>query len=290
MKSMGLVAIAACLLVLAAELSAGRHAASAAEPDLSPVFSEAEKLEVPGAVQPAAAGWAVGVSGETVVVGAPGDNNPNNPNFPGVGAGSLSGSTSVFVRSGAVWSLEAMLFPNELAAGDRFGRSVAIEGDTLVVGAAWDDEGGSDVGSAYVFERSGTTWTEVAKLVPSTPVDDLYFGMDIALSGDTVVVGAPSLFFGHGEAYVFTRPPSGWAGALNETAKLTQSDSPGDDKFGWAVAVSAETVVVGAYRHPVPFTESGAAYLFEKPGRRLDRHDRDDQARAERSGVRTSVR
>ena len=132
---------------------------------------------------------AIGGAGDTIVVGSNQDDD----------AGSQSGSAYVFVRSGppgrGVWTQQAKLTASDAAAGDGFGASLALgaAGDTAVVGAYGDDNaGGSDAGSAYVFKRSGTTWTEQIKLTAADAAADDWFGAAIALesAGDTLVIGA----------------------------------------------------------------------------------------------------
>ncbi|GIW41370.1 MAG: hypothetical protein KatS3mg076_1947 [Candidatus Binatia bacterium] len=167
---------------------------------------------------------------------------------------------------------QAELTASDGAAGDFFGYSVALDGDTMVVGARFDDIGANThQGSAYVFVKPGTGWvdmTETAKLTASDGAAGDEFGRSVAISGDTAVVGAP----GKGSAYVFVEPATGWAGNLTETAKLTASDGVG----GFSVAIDSDTVVVGA-----PGYESGgSAYVFVRRARRgVGRHaDRDRQA------------
>ena len=192
-------------------------------------------------------GFSVAISGDTAVVGANLDD-------------SQRGSAYVFVKPGSGWANAtetAKLTASDGAANDFFGDSVAISGDTVVVGATNDD----GRGSAYVFVKPGSGWataTETAKLTASDGVGDHFFGLSVAISGDTVVVGAKNDDSGRGAAYVFVKPGSGWATAT-ETAKLTASDGVGDDQFGLSVAISGDTVVVGA---PV----DASAYVFVKPG------------------------
>ena len=100
-------------------------------------------------------------------------------------AGSSSGSAYVFVRSGTSWIQEAKLTASDAAESDLFGLSVALSGDTALVGALFDDDAGSDSGSAYVFKRSGTSWSQQAKLTASDAAADDTFGRSVALSGDT---------------------------------------------------------------------------------------------------------
>ena len=157
----------------------------------------------------------------------------------------------------------AKLTASDGVAKDRFGTSVAVDGDTVVVGADRDD---SERGAAYVFVKPAAGWattsTYAAKLTASDRAEDDNLGIGVAISGDTVVVGASGDEVDTGAAYVFVKPPGGWGGTINEIAKLTSSDSEVNDRLGRSVAISGDTVVVGAegdegYR--------GAAYVFVKP-------------------------
>ena len=182
-------------------------------------------------------GVSVAISGDTLVVGAHGDNDN----------GTNSGSAYIFTRSGTLaWTQQAKLTASDGAADDEFGGSVAISGDTVVVGAVWNDDNGTDSGSAYIFTRSGTAWTEQAKLTASDGAADDNFGNSVAISGDTVVVGAwhdDDNGTDSGSAYIYTRSGTAWT----EQAKLMASDGAADDEFGDSVAISGDTVVVGAF-------------------------------------------
>ena len=141
-------------------------------------------------------GESVSISGDTAVVGAFGDDD----------AGVNSGSAYVFVRSGTTWTQQAKLTASDAAAGDQFGRSVSISGDTALVGAVGDDDAGSDSGSAYVFVRSGTTWTQQSKLTAGDAAAFDFFGFSVSISGDTVLVGAQGdddAGTASGSAYIF---------------------------------------------------------------------------------------
>jgi len=146
-----------------------------------------------------------------------------------------------------------------------FGRSVSSSGDTVVVGAPTGN-GPFFQGSAYVFVKPAGGWsaslTESAKLTASDGATNDFFGRDVAVSGDTIVIGAYGDDIGpnteQGSAYVFVKPAGGWSGSLTESAKLTASDGAALDRFGSSVAISGDTIVVGA---PV----NGAAYVFVKP-------------------------
>ena len=188
-------------------------------------------------------GKAVSVSGDTAVMGAVEDDD----------GGSSSGSAYVFVRSGTTWSLQAKLTASDAVAFDRLGRSVSVSGDTVVIGAFGTNEAGDATGSAYVFVRNGTTWSEQARLWPSDGAQGDYFGLSVSVSGDTAVIGALYDSDGgreSGSAYVYVRAGSGWT----QQAKLRASDPAARGRFGTAVSVSGDTAVVGSL--------SGSAYVM----------------------------
>ena len=172
-------------------------------------------------------------------------------------AGNHSGSAYVFVRSGTTWTEQAKLTASDAQAGDWFGIAVALSGDTAVVGAYRDSDAGSFSGSAYVFVRSGTTWTEQAKLTASDAETDDLLGYSVALVGDIAVVGARgddhSGNKNAGSAYVFVRSGATWS----EQAKLTASDASPEDVLGNSAALSGDRALVGA--------PSGSAYVFGIP-------------------------
>ena len=165
------------------------------------------------------------------------------------------------------------LVSNDRSGGDELGSSVAVDGDTLVIGALGDDDTENLSGSAYVFTRVAGGWTQAGKLTASDPKEDAGFGRAVAVHGDTIVVGAyeddyidpddsSNNLTDSGAAYVFTKPANGWAD-MTQTARLTASDAAADDEFGTSVAVHGDTIVVGA-----PEEDPGArgsAYIFTKP-------------------------
>src|SRR6266508_458911 len=172
----------------------------------------------------------------------------------------LAGSAYVFVRSGTGWSQQAKLTASDAASGDRFGDAVGISGNTVVVGAS---DAASDAGSAYVFVRSGTSWSQQAMLTASDAAVFDLFGRALAVSGDTAVIGAPSddtdAGPNAGSAYVFVRSGTSWS----QQAKLTASDAAAFDFFGAAVAISGDTVVVGALADDTDAgSNAGSAYVF----------------------------
>ena len=237
-------------------------AGGASYPVLVDPFVEVAKLTASDGATGDLFGDSVAVSGDTVVVGARGDN-----------AG--QGSAYVFVEPVGGWASDtqtAKLTAYDGVAGDRFGESVAVSGDTVVVGAREDDIGANvDQGSAYVFVEPEGGWvssTETAKLTASdgggAPFGN-FFGGSVAVSGDTVAVGAYRDTVGtrivQGSAYVFVEPGGGWVSST-ETAKLTASDGAVADLFGFSVAVSEDTVVVGARGDNAG---QGSAYVFVEP-------------------------
>ena len=187
-------------------------------------------------------GNSVAISGSTAVVGAFYKN-------------SQAGAAYVFVRSGTAWSQQAKLTASDGFSFDRFGYSVAISGPTVVVGAYGKN---SETGAAYVFARSGTAWSQQAKLTASDAQSFDDFGYSVAICGSTVVVGAPAKHRFTGAAYVFARSGTAW----HQQAKLTASDGK-RGSFGNSVAISGPTVVVGAESKNF-FT--GAAYVFARSG------------------------
>jgi hypothetical protein len=221
------------------------------------VWTQQAKLTALGAAAGDLFGDSVAVSGETAVIGADYDNHAG---------GSDAGSAYVFVRSGGVWTQQARLAASDAAASDHFGVSVAIAGETAVIGAYYDDDGGSSAGSAYVFVRSGGVWTQQAKLTASDAAASDYFGRSVAVSGDTAVIGAYGDDDGGssaGSAYVFVRSGGVWT----QQAKLTASDAAASDQFGYSVAVSGGTAVVGTYGDDYAGnTDAGSAYVFVSSG------------------------
>ena len=199
-------------------------------------------------------GTSVAVDGDTTAVGVPYDDHSNRTD---------AGSAYVFVRSAGVWTVQAKLTASDAAPGDYFGVSVAVSGDTAVVGAGCDDHtGGNCAGSAYVFVRSGGIWTQQAKLTASDASQYNAFGHRVSLSGDTAAVGALGYRNQTGSAYVFVRSGGVW----RQQAKLTASDAAAFDYFGYSVFISSDTVVIGAYEDDhAAGTDAGSAYVFVKP-------------------------
>lgn len=248
-------------------------------------------------------GTDVAISGDTLIVGAPledskdggvnGDGNDNTAN--------ASGAAYVFVRNGSAWTQQAYLKASNTGANDFFGASVAISGDTVIVGSQGEDSNETgvdgigndnsavDSGAAYVFTRIGTTWSQQAYLKASNTGGGDGFGISVDVSGDTVVIGASNedsnavgaegdeannSALNAGAAYVFVREGSKWS----QQAYLKASNTDGGDGFGVSVAVSGDTLVAAANfesgnasgvngnQADNTASASGAAYVFVRNG------------------------
>jgi hypothetical protein len=216
------------------------------------VWTEQQKLLASDGDVNTTLGSALSIDGDTVLAGASWDDEN----------GFQSGSAYVFVRNGNTWSQQAKLLPSDGGVGDFFGVMVSVSGDTALVGACFDDDLGANSGSAYVFTRSGTTWTQQAKLLPLDGVADAQFGIAVALSGDTAFVGANrDDDFGSksGSVYVFTRIGSTWT----QQTKLYSSDAKTEQRFGVATYILVDTAVIGANGDN---NALGAAYIFTRTG------------------------
>jgi len=203
-------------------------------------------------------GSSVALSGDTVLVGAPEDNAPETE----------SGSAIVYIAAdGGGWQEQAKLVADDATSGDNFGDSVALDGDTAVVGAPYDRPGGVyDAGSAYVFVRSGSTWTQQAKLVPSTIGYDSSAAWSVAVKGDVAVVGQPrgGPGDGGGAVIIFTRSGTTWT----EEAVLEDLETDQGTGFGGAVAIDGETLVVGQAPHGYVYGDPqyNSAYVYVGSG------------------------
>ncbi len=248
-------------------------------------------------------GFSLSVSGDTLLVGArsessnaTGVNGNQNDNSAGI-----CGAAYVFVRAGTTWSQQAYLKASNSGANDAFASSVALDGDTAVVGACFEDSSATgvngnqssnsagDSGAAYVFVQSGAAWSQQAYLKASNTEFGDYFGWSVSVSGDTAVVGALHEDSGAtgvngnqgdngagsaGAAYVFTRSGATWS----QQAYLKASNTEAADLFASSVAVSGDTVVIGAPLEASAATgvngaqgdesanDAGAAYLFRRSG------------------------
>jgi hypothetical protein len=222
-------------------------------------------------------GDSVAVSGSTAVVGAGDDQNPN---------GERAGSAYVFQRRDGSWTQTRKLAAADGDSEDGFGASVTTDESTVVVGAP-DDEGpnNSSLGSVYVFERRGDSWTQAQKLTPNEGgrVDE--FGYSVAVEGPRVVVSAlgDGLPIGNlpGAAYVFERREDAW----RQVQTLTVPGGDGEDGFGFSVALGGSTALVGAFGDEEPNGPSaGSTHVFEATATGTDGEPRTETSTSTGSG------
>ncbi len=216
--------------------------AVSASPRTVPIGTQLAELQASDANPAYVFGSAAAISGTTAVVGA--DANAQ-----------LAGRAYVFTKTAVGWRQVAELTGSDTIASDDFGGSVAISGATAIVGA---DSHASRAGRAYVFTKTAVGWRQAAELKGSDTVAGDGFGWSVAISGTTAVVGATVHAGFAGRAYVFTKTASGWT----QVAELKGSDTVAGDGFGYSVAISGTTAVVGAL--PAGASLGGRAYVFTK--------------------------
>lgn len=256
-------------------------------------------------------GYAVGIAGDTVVVGAFGEQSNTTGIDGNEDDNSLvsSGAAYIFVRQGTVWTQQAYLKASNAGySNDSFGKAVAISGETVIVGATMERSSATGVngsqnnanaassGAAYVFIRNGNTWTQQAYLKASNTGARDGFGISVALADDTAVVGAwneesnstgvnglqsNNSLINAGAAYVFVREGNVWS----QQAYLKASNTGIRDRFGYSVAVAEDVVVVGTIHEDAHAfgvqggggfndlaPESGAAYVFVRTSQQWTHH------------------
>jgi hypothetical protein len=227
-------------------------------------------------------GYSVAISGDTIAVGAPAEDsdgvngNQTNTNAP------ASGAVYIFTRAAGVWTQQAYIKASNPGADDQFGNNLALAGDTLAVGALYEDGNGNDqadnsatdAGAVYVFTRTGTNWSQQAYVKPDAVVANSLFGYGIALSGDTLAVGAPFETNEAGAAYVFVRTGGVWT----QQANLHASNAEAGDRFGLGMGIDGDTLVAGARfeksaanvvngdQTDNSAVNAGAAYVFTRTG------------------------
>ncbi|MEM7307274.1 MAG: hypothetical protein AAF682_11420 [Planctomycetota bacterium] len=202
-------------------------------------------------------GWSVAIDGDRAMVGAPGDDD----------LGSSAGAVYAYERQpDGTWLEVDKLLASDGSAGHELGTSVSIDGDFAILGSPDGMTGLSSSGTAYVFERqTDGTWSEVTKLEPLDPSTNDDFGWSVSLSGTRAVAGAPlddPMGPSSGSAYVFERQADGtWP----QVDKLVPLDGDAIDSFGFAVAISGDYVVSGAWiDEDGDGPGTGSAYVFER--------------------------
>ena len=208
-------------------------------------------------------GWNAVIRGDTIVVGANGD------------TAGLGGVTYVFQRVNEQWLQEALLQPEATASGDNFGFSVALDGDTLVIGApALNGPDGSERDcAAFIYQRGSAGWEQVSRLSAAPDFAGAEFGSSVAIDGDLIAIGAfhaAPRGEDSGAVYLFNRRGESWAdGGATRTADtlLVAADTVAVDWFGYDVELYGDTLAVGAPRRDhatLPVVGVGGVYLFER--------------------------
>jgi len=211
------------------------------------VWRQQQKLRAPDGAVGDKFGYSVSVSGNTAIAGA-------------VGKNSSEGTAYVFVQSGTAWAQQRELTASDGAAGDWFGGSVSVSGNTALIAArAKTINSQAQQGAAYLFMQSGGTWSQRQELTASDGAAGDSFGGSASLSGDTAAIGALGKSDYQGAVYVFVQSGGAWS----QQQELTASDGAAYDEFGWSVSLNGGSVLVGAFDKAVNWRGfQGAAYVF----------------------------
>ena len=200
----------------------------------------------------AAFGFAVSLSGNRALIGAPYDIENSID----------TGAAYVLDFDGSHWNQTAKLIASDGATSDAFGYAVSLQGNRAVIGAYLDDDHGDGSGSVYVFDYDGSQWTETQKITASDGAMGDWFGQSVSLHGERILIGAyqdDTSAANAGSAYVFE-----WNGSIwSETEKLEANDAESDDFFGYSVSLSGDRALIGAYQEDDNGSQSGAAYVFD---------------------------
>jgi len=223
-------------------------------------YDEIQKLVASDRAEGDSFCWSISISGDYAIVGAYSEDDDAS----GDNTLSAAGSAYIFKLDGTSWSQKAKLMASDRAAGDNFGTSVSISGDYAIIGAVRED----DKGSAYIFMRDGSNWSQQAKLVAADRAVDDKFGVSVSISGDYAIVGAHfededasgnNTQSNAGSAYIFMRDGINWS----QGAKLVASDRARIDYFGHSVSISGDYAIVGASNTT---RGAGSAYIFKRDG------------------------
>jgi len=213
---------------------------------------EEDKLTASNGVGDAVFGVSVSIYGDYTIIGAYQDDEIGNE----------AGAAYIFRRDNTNWTQQEKLLASDIGWGDWFGKSVSIFGDYAIVGAiyAWGPE--ARAGSAYIFKREDTTWTEQVKLIDSTGANGHLYGSSVCIKGDYAAVGEPADNDNgpiSGSAFIYKRVGENWI----EMAKLLASDGETGDDFGRDVCINNDYTIVGAPFEDAGGTYSGAAYIYD---------------------------
>jgi hypothetical protein len=176
-----------------------------------------------------------------------------------------SGAAYIYKRKGNTWHYHTKITARDGVAGDLFGISVAIDDNTILVGADLHDEKAENAGAVYVYVQKDNQWSQEAKLIASDGAKTDIFGVRVAISGNTALVSArrddiDGIGVDAGSAYIFEREGHTW----KEKIKLVSPDGNADDRFGRGIALSKGTAIISAMNHDANGVDTGALYVYRK--------------------------
>jgi uncharacterized protein YcbX len=218
--------------------------------------------------------WFSDIFGSSVSISSNGNTAIVGAYQADTGSISDSGVAYIYTRNETAWTQQTKLIASDAGSGDYFGVSVSISGDgnTAIVGAYLEDPNNvGNAGSAYIYTRNDTTWTQQTKLTASDKEVADFFGRSVSISsdGNTVIVGAmgedPGNVGDAGSVYIYTRNGTAWT----QQTKLTASDKEASDFFGRSVSISSDgnTAIVGAYAEdPDNVGNAGSVYIYTRNG------------------------
>jgi hypothetical protein len=196
-------------------------------------------------------GFAVAISGDVALVGAPEED----------ALGTSAGAAYVYRLVERQWVQEAKLLADDGDEYDQFGWAVALDGNRALIGALGHDDGAPNAGAAYVYHFDGAGWTEEAQFTAPDAAEQDYFGAAVAIGDDIILIGAlrdDDMGLDSGSVYAYRRDGTGWS----FTAKLLALDGAAGDTFGYPIAIDGEVAIVGAHDDDDHGESSGSAYIF----------------------------
>ena len=219
------------------------------------VWKQNQIFTAPDAKPGDAFGQSIALTKNHLIIGAPRNDALGND----------AGAAYIYKRENDSWRYQTKITASDGAAGDLFGISVAIDGNTILVGADLHDEKAENAGAVYVYVLDDNNWKQEAKLMASDGGKTDIFGVRVALSGNTALVSArrddtEELGIDAGSAYIFVRDGSTWT----QQVKLTSPDGQADDRFGRGVALSGDTAIISAMNHDANGSNTGAVYVYKK--------------------------
>lgn len=200
-------------------------------------------------------GTSVSIDGDYVIVGSP----------KGSGSWFLQGAAYIFIRNGSSWVQQAKLNSSDGVIGESFGTSVCINGDNAIIGNPTATVLYANQGAAYIFLRSGTIWSQQAKLTFANGQYNDHFGSSVGISEASAIVGAPDFDWfnpNQGAAFIFVRTGSTWT----QQDRLMPVDGAQDDNFGASVTINIDNALIGAPNDDGVFANQGCAYIFARNG------------------------